>query len=128
MKKSVAYLSLATLLLTACGGAETTVDEIAYTNIDASELVSMLEDKDFFLVDVCVTDDDSIEGSDALIPYDDIKSHLEKLPEDKDASIVVYCKGGVTSELASEELVELGYKNVKNLEGGIQAYNEFVSE
>lgn len=126
MKKSVAYLSLASLLLTACGGAEAPLDELVYTNIDASELVTMLEDKDFFLVDVCVTDDDSIEGSDALIPYDDIQSHLEELPEDKGASIVVYCKGGVTSELASEELVELGYENVKNLEGGIQAYNEFI--
>lgn len=45
----------------------------------------------------------------------------DKLP-DKDATIVVYCKTGGRSCLASYTLVEMGYKNIKNMDGGWKAW------
>jgi len=38
------------------------------------------------------------------------------------SDIIVYCKKGSRGALATKSLIELGYKNVKNLEGGYLAY------
>jgi len=98
-------------------------EEVTYTNIEASELASMLEDKDFFLLDVHIPEQEHIEGTDTFIPYDELASYTSDLPEDKDVEIVVYCRSGSMSTAASAELIDMGYTNVKNVLGGIQAYN-----
>lgn len=41
----------------------------------------------------------------------------------KDAEIIIYCKKGDRGILATKALTELGYSNVKNLSGGIVAWN-----
>ena len=49
------------------------------------------------------------------------------VPE-KDADIIIYCKKGDRGILAAKTLSELGYSNVKNLSGGIIAWDpEFDS-
>mgnify|MGYP003295861607 CR=1 FL=1 len=53
-----------------------------------------------------------------LIPEYEIKDRAEKELPDKDALILVYCRSGRRSKIASEELVKLGYTNVKEF-GGI---------
>jgi rhodanese-related sulfurtransferase len=45
----------------------------------------------------------------------------DKLP-DKNAAIVAYCKTGGRSCLASNTLVKMGYKNIKSMDGGWQAW------
>jgi len=58
-----------------------------------------------------------IEGS-RYIEYNTFSiESLSDIP--KDADIVVYCSLGVRSELIGEKLQDAGYKNVKNLYGGI---------
>ncbi|MFN6075378.1 MAG: rhodanese-like domain-containing protein [Fluviicola sp.] len=48
---------------------------------------------------------------------------LKSIP--KNAEIIVYCSIGYRSQKAGQELKKLGYKNVKNLYGGIfQWFNE----
>jgi rhodanese-related sulfurtransferase len=46
----------------------------------------------------------------------------KKVSDDKNASIVVYCEHGSRGALATYTLVKMGYKNVKNLEGGRAAW------
>ena len=55
------------------------------------------------------------------VGYDnfDINKTLTKLPEDKNAKIVVYCSLGIRSEDIGEEIKKAGYSNVFNLYGGI---------
>ena len=48
-----------------------------------------------------------------------LKETLEKLPEDKNAQIVVYCSLGIRSEVVADKLIKAGYTNVYNLYGGI---------
>lgn len=48
-----------------------------------------------------------------------LKETLSKLPEDKNAQIVVYCSLGIRSETIAHKLIEAGYTNVYNLYGGI---------
>jgi rhodanese-related sulfurtransferase len=48
----------------------------------------------------------------------------KKISKDKNASIVVYCEHGSRGMLATYSLVQMGYKNVKNLEGGRSAWEK----
>jgi rhodanese-related sulfurtransferase len=45
----------------------------------------------------------------------------KKLP-DKNATVIVYCKTGGRSSLATYTLVRMGYENVKNMDGGWKAW------
>jgi len=82
-----------------------------------------LEDKHFFLIDVHVPEQEHIEGTDAIIAYDQIQDHLSELPQDKNEKIVLYCRSGSMSQQAAQTLAELGYTDVSHLDGGIQAFN-----
>ena len=42
-----------------------------------------------------------------------------------DTPIVVYCGGGSRASLAGRTLIELGFKNVFNLEGGFRGWKDF---
>ena len=57
-----------------------------------------------------------------LVGYDDFK--LSSLPEsmNKNTPLVVYCTLGVRSEVVANELIERGYRDVKNLYGGISEW------
>lgn len=53
-----------------------------------------------------------------LIPYTEIERRSSELPADKSAPIFVYCRSGSRSAIASQTLVDLGYTNVVNMDGG----------
>ncbi|MCH7492574.1 rhodanese-like domain-containing protein [Patescibacteria group bacterium] len=98
----------------------------SYKNILPSELDSILDSsEDIFLVDVHIPEQTHIDGTDAFIPYNEIEGNVSNLPEDKDTPLVVYCRSGSMSRIASEKLLDLGYINVSNLEGGINAWNKY---
>ena len=42
--------------------------------------------------------------------------------------MVLYCKSDGMSRMAAEELVQLGYSNLYNLDGGFPAWKEAVFE
>ena len=48
-----------------------------------------------------------------LIPYTEIENKAEEMLPDKDKLILVYCRSGRRSKIASESLAKLGYTNVK---------------
>ena len=58
-----------------------------------------------------------IEGA-ILIPDYEVADKAESILNDKDQLILVYCRSGRRSKIASEELVNLEYTNVKEF-GGI---------
>ena len=41
--------------------------------------------------------------------------------------IIVYCGGGSRASLAGKTLIELGFKNVQNLQGGFRGWKDFSS-
>jgi len=92
-----------------------------YTGITVEQLAEMLEDKDFTLVNVHIPYDGEISPTDLLIPYSEIESNLDKLPN-KNALIVLYCRSGPMSTTAAKSLVGLGYTNVLEVGGGMRAW------
>jgi adenylyltransferase/sulfurtransferase len=45
---------------------------------------------------------------------------------DRNSDIVVYCHHGVRSDLAAQDLVEVGFRRVRNLVGGIDRWSREV--
>jgi len=62
-----------------------------------------------------------IEGA-LLIPFADFSANLAQLPTDKAAPIVVLCQSGHRGALVMMYLRMIGYTNVRNLAGGMNAW------
>ncbi|MFH1185994.1 MAG: rhodanese-like domain-containing protein [Chloroflexota bacterium] len=115
---------LAAVLLVACQPKTTSVEIVSvpggsYRDVSASELQMTLKSKDFLLINVHIPFAGNIAGTDLSIPYDQIGLNVSRLPPDKDAKIVLYCRSGRMSAIAAESLVKSGYTNIWNLKGGM---------
>jgi rhodanese-related sulfurtransferase len=93
-----------------------------WTNVTPDLLAGMLAHKDFVLLNVKTPYVGEIDGTDLYIPYDQLAARASELPASKDAKILVYCRSGVESAAAAQTLVGLGYTNVWNLAGGMNAW------
>lgn len=98
------------------------IAEGAYTNVTADHLADMLKHKDFTLVNVKTPYVGEIDGTDLYIPYDQLSTRAGELPQSKSAKILVYCRSGVESLEAVKTLLSIGYSNVWNLDGGMNAW------
>ena len=93
-----------------------------WTNVSANQLADMLTHKDFTLVNVKTPYIGEIDGTDLYIPYDQLAGRASELPAAKGVRILVYCRSGVESAQAAQTLLSLGYTNVWNLDGGMNAW------
>ena len=102
--------------------AETTLLEI-----EPTELKQKIDRGDkFVLVDVREPHEWQIAQipTAKLIPLGDVAKRMGELnPADE---IVVHCRSGVRSAKAAQLMIESGFKNVKNLKGGILAWSDKV--
>ncbi|MDD5057089.1 MAG: rhodanese-like domain-containing protein [Sideroxydans sp.] len=57
-----------------------------------------------------------------LIPLGQLSSRLQEIASYKDKPIVVMCRSGRRSAIAVAQLQEAGFKQVSNVKGGIQAW------
>jgi adenylyltransferase/sulfurtransferase len=108
-----------------CGlrGAE---EEEAMKEISAAETsVRPGRGQEFLLLDVrepAEYEAASIEGS-TLVPLSELESRVAELSEWKDRPVIVHCKLGGRSAKACELLVAVGFTDVTNLTGGIEAWS-----
>ena len=95
--------------------------EAVYVNITAEEAKKIMDaEEGYVILDVRTQeeyDQGHIPGA-ILIPDTEVEVTAEDVLTDKDQLILVYCRSGRRSKLASEILVELGYTNIKEF-GGI---------
>ena len=121
MVKKLILIILAMMLLTACGQDKENEQEAVYVNITAAEAKEIMDSQEgYIILDTRAQeeyDEGHIPGA-ILIPHDEILEKAESVLTDKDQLILVYCRSGRRSKLAAEDLVKLGYTNIREF-GGI---------
>ena len=121
---TVIMLSLSIFGFASCDGAGSSAGDntsVTYEQISAEKAKSIMDtEKDYIIIDARTEEEFAeghIEGA-ILIPEYEIAERAQKELPDKDALILVYCRSGRRSKIASDELTKLGYTNVKEF-GGI---------
>ena len=132
--KRIISISLAALLclisFAGCAQKENDVKN-TYQQITAQEAKTIMDTESAYFIVDARTEEEFATGHIAnaiLIPEYEIAARAEAELPDKDALILVYCRSGRRSKIASEELVNLGYTNVKEFGGIIDWPYEIVTE
>lgn len=122
-------VSLAALLATAgcAAGAPSAPPDAAPSAAaavlaDPATFAATVADSRTFTINVHIPDAGSIAGTDAAIPFDAIAGNAAKLPQDRATPLAVYCLTGRMSAAAVPELAALGYTNITELRGGMDAW------
>ncbi|NQT69323.1 MAG: rhodanese-like domain-containing protein [Desulfobacteraceae bacterium] len=100
------------------------MDKQAYKNIYVYQFEKLMDQKDFTLINVHIPYQGEIAGTDLLIPFNAIDQHKNRLPNNKDARIIVYCMAGHMGYIAAEKLTQMGYTRVIHFKGGMRAWAE----
>ena len=95
-----------------------------YIDVSVAGLAAMLRTESFVLINVHIPYEGEIPGTDVSIPFDEIGAQLDRLPGDRHAPVVLYCRSGRMSALAARSLVTLGYTDVWNVVGGMMAWHD----
>ena len=97
----------------------------SYEQISGAEAKALMDSESGYVIIDARTQEEYDQGhipGAILIPEYEIADRAEKELPDKDQLILVYCRSGRRSKIAAEELVKLGYTNVKEF-GGIIDWN-----
>lgn len=124
--KTIVLMLCAVFVLASCAeGSKAPESEAevkqSYINITAEEAKEIMDsDAEYVIVDAR-TAEEFAEGhipEAILIPYDEIAEKAESILVDKNITILIYCRSGRRSKLAAEELLKLGYTDIREF-GGI---------
>ena len=102
---------------------------LSYEQINGAEAKALMDrESGYIIIDARTQseyDKGHIPGA-ILIPEYEIAQRAENELPDKNQLILVYCRSGRRSKIAAEELVKLGYTNVKEFGGIIDWEYEIV--
>jgi len=99
----------------------------SYNNISvktARKMIKKSKHSDLLILDVRTDTEYSVTHLyDAVqLSLDDLEDSISKIEEYMDNIVIVYCKSGGRSKNSSQILVDEGFSNVFNMEGGILAW------
>ena len=100
-----------------------------YDQISGAEAKALMDSESGYIIIDARTQEEYNQGHIAgaiMIPEYEIADRAENELPDKDQLILVYCRSGRRSKIAAEELVKLGYTNVKEFGGIIDWEYEIV--
>lgn len=103
-------------------GMDMTTPSGPHRLVGPAEFEALLPDPSATVINVHVPYDGEIEHTDLFLPFNAIDP--AQLPANRAAELLVYCRSGNMSAIASTRLVQLGYTNVVELDGGMQAWTE----
>jgi len=125
----LSIISLPVLLLAFGGtgpGLASQVRQLTVQEVKATmDKAPSLREKGFVLVDVRTIEEHdrgAIPGTDLNIDYREIGKRHRELGAGLEDHIVVYCQSGKRSNIAADTLSDLGYKNVYNIRGSMNAW------
>ena len=119
--KTITMLALVLMSLISCS----TSAQSGFKNAPVAELTKIKNEKKALVIDVRTPAEwqqGVIDGADIFIDYNgaNFKQELAKL--DKSKTYVVYCRSGGRSAGASQVMVDNGFKQVINMQGGIMSW------
>lgn len=107
-------------------GSASQVRQLTVQEVKAAlDKAPSLREKGFVLVDVRTIEEHdrgAIPGTDLNIDYREIGKRHQELGVGLEDHIVVYCQSGKRSNIAADTLSDLGYKNVYNIRGSMNAW------
>ncbi|MFX1512834.1 MAG: rhodanese-like domain-containing protein [Promethearchaeota archaeon] len=121
---SLLALTLLTVFVSPGNSGEQTVNNLNqnYVTISVTDAKALTENTtDLFILDVRTQaeyDFGYIDGA-VLIPHTEIQDRKNELPTNTSAPILVYCGSGMRSANASQQLEDLGYSQVYNMDNGL---------
>ena len=93
-------------------------------DIEVTELKQRLENgEEILIIDVREPweyEEFNIKGK--LIPLGELQGAIDDLDDHMEDEIVVHCRSGARSAAAKDFMVKQGFKNVRNLLGGVLAW------
>ncbi len=98
------------------GGAE-----MGWTRQGVAEFSQTVGREGVVMINVHIPDEGSIAGTDLTIPYAAVLTD-PSLPTDLTTPLALYCRSGKMSTIAAQSLVNAGYTNVVELDGGMNAW------
>ena len=101
----------------------------SYEQISGAEAKALMDSESGYVIIDARTQEEYDQGhipGAILIPEYEIADRAEKELPDKNQLILVYCRSGRRSKIAAEELVKLGYTNIKEFGGIIDWEYEIV--
>ena len=87
-----------------------------------AEVADLLATSDPIVINVHIPYAGDIPGTDTSIPYNNVDAIEAYLNHDHCADVVLICLSGGMSQTAGNELVKRGYLRVRDLNGGMQAW------
>jgi phage shock protein E len=123
------------VLLSACSsGQASQLDEMSGTqeaagaiyrslNVDNFAEILATRSDDYIIINVHIPYEGEIEGTDLNIAYNDLEALAAAIPS-RDTPVILYCRSGNMSHEASLRLLELGYSQVWDLAGGMNAWRD----
>jgi adenylyltransferase/sulfurtransferase len=88
--------------------------------LDAGDVPLLVDVREAFEASIA----DLPEHGQVRIPTGEFPLRFSEI--DPDAEVVVYCRSGSRSEWATRILMQHGYENVRNLEGGVLGWRQDV--
>jgi phage shock protein E len=126
MKRELAstiFFVILTSLIVGC------TDNYRTTTLLQSDEFQELMKGDVFVIQTHTPYEGEIVGTDLIAEdWENMQFYEELLPKDKNMKILVYCRSGRMSSSAAKQLVELGYTNVYDLDGGMIAWRASTKE
>ena len=87
-----------------------------------AEFAAAIADQTTVTVNVHVPFEGTLTGTDLMIPYNRIQQQANTLPADRRTPLAIYCRTGRMSAIAARSLAALGYTDIVELKGGMEAW------
>ena len=127
MRRFIILLIFGALALTVGCSAPTATTSLSSPSVspqvvqlDPAEFAAQLPER--LTINVHIPNEGSLPDTDMALPYNEIAARQTELPADHATAIAIYCMTGNMSAIAGQTLTGLGYTDVVELRGGMEAW------
>jgi rhodanese-related sulfurtransferase len=127
--RRLSYLCILAIAATGLWAGTVSASHVRQLNVQevkaALDKAPSLREKGFILVDVRTAeehDTGAIPGTDLNIDFREMAQRHREIGAGPEDHVVVYCQSGKRGNIAADTLTELGYKNVYNIRGSVNAW------